>query len=456
MKKFLLVLLYFISYFALYAQSTPFDRPVRRYYTQIMNQGLNVADTSFGKTQRGQEKEIFENRTFLKVEKIDVPIVVHVLYTPGTTYPSEQQIWWQLENLNKDFAVANYQADHPADDLEKFSEKIADTEISFCIPRAIITSKKQYTGISFVETKTKQWGANWDMCSSQSGGSDPVDPDRYLNIWVVNLADSISGWATYSSVPVWGKGKADWKGVDGIIIDYDFFGQDEQLGGTAKAPYNEGKTLTHLVGNYLGLYDLWNDFSLCADDYVDDTPIHNAPNLGCQVYKHVSTCHEQPAEMIMNFMDNSDDACQRMFTLGQKLRMQSMFAPGGPRASLLHTLPLCEKQTPLHLVQERSEADNPIPKTAAKEISLSIWPNPAGEEANVLVKTSGNPMAAISPIDLLIYNAQGQLQARLTGNVAENIFQSHIKTSGWPSGVYWVFAYTPNGVVTNRFSIQQP
>ena len=62
--------------------------------------------------------------------------------------------------------------------------------------------------------------------------------------------------------------------TDGIVIDYRYFG----TGGTAIAPYDEGRTLTHLVGNYLNLHDLWNDVSRCSDDEVADTPVHNGPN----------------------------------------------------------------------------------------------------------------------------------------------------------------------------------
>jgi hypothetical protein len=57
------------------------------------------------------------------------------------------------------------------------------------------------------------------------------------------------------------------------------------------------RTLTHLMGNYLNLYDLWNESQPCADDYVDDTPIHNAPNGRFWQYRHVSTCDGSPVEM---------------------------------------------------------------------------------------------------------------------------------------------------------------
>lgn len=128
--------------------------------------------------------------------------------------------------------------------------------------------------------------------------------------------------------------------TDGIVIDYQFFGTI----GTSREPYNDGKTLTHLVGSYLGLYELWNEERPCWDDYVNDTPIHNAPNYGpTNEYKHVSTCPGNPVEMSMNFMDNSDDEYLYLFTAGQMMRIHAVLTKGGPRHKLTNSQTLCSK-----------------------------------------------------------------------------------------------------------------
>lgn len=403
-----------------------------------------------GETSRNLERELFEQRPYTKSEFLQLPVVFHVLYAPGQSYPNEQQLWWQLENLNLDFASADPGLD-PIADPENFSGKTADTEISFCIPRSIYGGKQAVSGITFIETKVEEWGANWDMCSSQSGGSDPVDPSKYLNIWVVNLADSVSGWAAYPSLGALGRLKPNAGYSDGIVIGFDFFGQDDATGGTAVAPYHAGKTLTHLVGNYLGLYDLWDEFSICADDYVDDTPIHNAPNYGCQEYKHVSTCHEQAAEMVMNFMDNSDDACQNMFTLGQKLRMQSMLAPGAPRAGLLHTPFLCETESAFAFAEQAYLPESETVQVP-EALKLSIWPNPGRDETYLEFNI---PEAAASTLfEIMIYNVQGQFRHRISGQAEGNSYRDRLNTSDWPSGVYLLYIHTSSGMVTGRFTVQ--
>ena len=127
-----------------------------------------------------------------------------------------------------------------------------------------------------------------------TGGSTTWDSEKYLNIWVVSFPDSISGYAQMPAGPAV---------TDGIVIDARYFGKK---GTTDKDfPYTEGKTLTHLLGSYLNVYELWSKTRQCGDDGVDDTPIQNAPTLGCVDYRHVSTCDGNPVAMSMNFMDNT-------------------------------------------------------------------------------------------------------------------------------------------------------
>ncbi len=432
------------------------ERPVlRQYYTQKMNNRLQATDSQVGASEREMERTQGDKQKYNPPKKIIVPIVFNILYQAGERYPDEGQVWRQMEILQKDFSANEYRPKHKADSLEGFASRVADTEISFCIPTERGNGNgSKAGGIVFTEVQASAWGAGWDMCSSKTGGVDPWDPAGYLNVWVVNLADSVSGWATYPSLALWQKSKDQPLQYDGIVIDFDFFGLDSLSGGTAKAPYNQGKTLTHLIGNYLGLYDLWDENALCGDDYVDDTPIHNAPNYGCETYKHVSTCHEQPAEMIMNFMDNTDDGCQRMFTLGQKLRMQGMFAEGGPRESLLATnVPCKEENLDQSIVESR---EDPAATEAAEKgaTRLAVFPNPAKREVTLDLQYPETEHPG-GQIEIMIYNAQGQLQQRLTGGLGDTRFRRQIQVDQWPAGIYMILAYTPGGITSGRMVIQE-
>lgn len=157
------------------------------------------------------------------------------------------------------------------------------------------------------------------MKFASQGGINATTPTTHLNIWVCNMGGGILGYAQFP-----GGNPA----TDGVVLDDLATG----LSGNAGAPYNLGRTATHEVGHWLGLYHIWGD-ATCGNDLVSDTPSHNSPNYGCPSSGHLSTCTGTPVEMTMNYMDYTDDRCMYMFTLGQKSRMKALFATGGARLS---------------------------------------------------------------------------------------------------------------------------
>ncbi len=176
--------------------------------------------------------------------------------------------------------------------------------------------------ITYTSVERKNWSINDEMKSVNTGGKDADKPEAVINIWIVDLGGLSRGFAQMPG------GQSE---TDGIVIDYRCVGID----GSALYPYNKGKTLTHLIANYLNIHSIWGT-GFCRDDGVEDTPIHNAPNYGCPTYKHITTCSDRIVqEMTVNFMDNSDDRCTNMFTKGQRNRIYANLVPGGPRHSLI-------------------------------------------------------------------------------------------------------------------------
>ena len=119
--------------------------------------------------------------------------------------------------------------------------------------------------------------------------------------------------------------------TDGVVCLFSAFGRT----GTLTANYNKGRTTTHEVGHWANLRHIWGD-ATCGNDFVGDTPQHNTSNGGCPAADHRSTCTGTPLEMWMNYMDYTYDACMYMFSNGQKDSMLAVFAPGGPRASMVN------------------------------------------------------------------------------------------------------------------------
>ncbi len=78
--------------------------------------------------------------------------------------------------------------------------------------------------------------------------------------------------------------------------------------GGGLAPYDLGKTATHEVGHWLGLFHVFEGASCDGrGDKVSDTPFQSSPTFGCPVGK--DSCPDAPGrDSVQNYMDYSDDA----------------------------------------------------------------------------------------------------------------------------------------------------
>ncbi|MCB0516023.1 MAG: M43 family zinc metalloprotease [Chitinophagales bacterium] len=252
-----------------------------------------------------------------------IPVVFHVIYQNSTENISDAQVLSQLDILNEDFRRLNADASQTP---SAFTGVAADTEIEFCLA-TIDPSGNPTTGIHRVATSTSTFSTNDNVKFTSSGGTDAWNSSQYLNIWICDLGSSLLGYAQFPGGPA---------STDGVVIHYKYTGNT----GQATAPFNKGRTATHEVGHYLNLYHIWGDdgTSCTGSDSVADTPNQADENYGCPT--HPSPSCSNSGDMFMNYMDYTDDACMNMFTAGQKTRIQSLFASGGARVSLLSS-PAC-------------------------------------------------------------------------------------------------------------------
>ncbi|CAE6484900.1 unnamed protein product [Rhizoctonia solani] len=143
-----------------------------------------------------------------------------------------------------------------------------------------------------------------------------------LNVYTVgfvNVAQDYQGLLGYATFPSsYSRAPTD----DGVVIRYS------TVPGGSAAPFNLGRTLTHEVGHWVGLYHTFQGGCTGSGDFVSDTPAQSdgtgGPTSGCPAGK--DTCPGGGVDPIHNYMDYSDDSCMTEFTAGQATRLKSQMS----------------------------------------------------------------------------------------------------------------------------------
>ena len=238
-----------------------------------------------------------------------IPIVFHVLHTNGAENISNEQILDQIRVLNEDFSKSNPDTANVRNTINApFKGLIADLEIEF------VLAKKDPNG-------NCTNGINRIFTPMHEEARDAVKDvvrwpvNRYLNIWVVSSIESSGGTGT-----VLGFANFPWMpaSTDGIVIRSDEVGTI----GTGNIG-RSGRTLTHEVGHYLGLFHTFQGGCNGAGDGVADTPPVASTFVNASCPPNSNSCPSNPLfDQWENYMDYSL-GCQYMFTTGQMNRVNN-------------------------------------------------------------------------------------------------------------------------------------
>ncbi len=232
------------------------------------------------------------------VVRYRIPVVVHVIQnTAGSGFISAALAQSQIDILNEDFlALAGTPGGLGNDVQVEFYLATEDP------------SGNPTTGITYSTNNT------WFNDGGTYYNSLAWDTNRYTNIYT-NTAGGNLGY-----VPDLPQGGIAGSNSDRIVILWSAFGRDAPTG----PPYDQGRTATHEVGHYLGLYHPFDNgcgtVAACytTGDRICDTPRESNPSFGCPAGK--ATCGDDDAQE--NYMDYSDDTCMTEFTLEQERRMR--------------------------------------------------------------------------------------------------------------------------------------
>ena len=257
-------------------------------------------------------------------EVYTIPVVVHIIHSNGLENISDEQVYSQMRVLNEDYRRQNPDQDRTP---REFRNIATDTGIEFCLA-TVDPNGNPTNGIDRVSMSGSPFDQRY--LNEHIKPLTIWDPERYLNIWVCNIAGGVLGFAQF---PV----SSGLQGIpnlpataltDGIVINYNAFGTM----GTAVAPFNRGRTTTHELGHWLGLRHIWGDGPCGVDDYCDDTPEIDDAHYACP--PGATGCDGNPA-LVQNFMDYTDDVCMNMFTRDQRARMRAVLENSPRRRSLL-------------------------------------------------------------------------------------------------------------------------
>ncbi|MFC4722646.1 M43 family zinc metalloprotease [Geojedonia litorea] len=306
------------------------------YNAELLKQYPNMMGSkSFEKKLENKIKELKASRILSAngATLVRIPVVVHVIHN-GTAVGvganiSDAQVLSQIQVLNEDFRKmtgTRGENSHPDG---------ADTNIEFYLakesPNGCTTSGIERYDLSNIST-------TWHGPDVPNSNTETIlkpmtiwDSTRYLNMWTVTLSGSnLLGYAQFPGGPT---------DTDGVVMGHQYFGSNDAPGVNlnGSTPFDLGRTTTHEVGHFLGLFHTFQDEGSCSapGDFCDDTPAVLNPNYGCPTTIPDSCPADPGLDMIENYMDYSNDACMNIFTNDQSARMDA--ALSGARLSLANS-----------------------------------------------------------------------------------------------------------------------
>ena len=340
MKNSIIILLLLLS-ISIFAQENK-----KCFTSELIQKELEINkeyQNQISQVHKDNKKWLSENNR--SKETITIPIVVHVIYRQSHsnlgigTNISNAQIEDQIRILNEDFSKTNNEFPNPP--RNTFVNYADNPNIKFCLATTDPDGNAT-NGITRTMSTKNSFNYNTesnDMKRDNTGGKDGWNPSKYLNIWVCDIASSgnsiVLGYAYLPGLQSWNA----WK--DGLVVDFQHFGT---IGSASSS--SDGRTPTHEIGHYLGLYHTFCEASgggCCDNDNTWGSNVYDTPATDDVYFGSVNantnnnTCNDllygfnsDLLDMDENFMAYSNHTW--MFTYDQVSEMTGTL--NGYRASL--------------------------------------------------------------------------------------------------------------------------
>ena len=217
-----------------------------------------------------------------------IPVWFHVISkTNGTGNISDQRIYDQMTVLNEDFgAIAN---------------TLGANGFNVHIQFELAGIDRTVNDAWYIDNAESEYAYKTALAK---------DPTNYLNVYTNDAGGNLG----YAYLPQGSAGL--WN--DGVVMLSDSIGGRNN----GFSSYDEGRTLVHEVGHYLGLNHPWKNSGSCptnsytTGDLIFDTNTQQAIVDGCPS----SSFSCGSSDPIDNYMGYADDACMVRFTAEQANR----------------------------------------------------------------------------------------------------------------------------------------
>ena len=144
-----------------------------------------------------------------------------------------------------------------------------------------------------------------------------VAPETNLNFYTAGFPvnSGLLGWATFPDELAGDRVR------DGVVLLHG------TLPGGHSAPFNLGRTGTHEIGHWLGLFHTFQGGCNGIGDHIGDTVAHSRPNFGKPaVGDPHNACDQNEDAPVQNYMNYTDDDWMNHFTERQGGRMREQIA----------------------------------------------------------------------------------------------------------------------------------
>ena len=378
-------------------------------------------------------------------DSLTIRVVVHIVWNETAENLHDSIILNQIQVLNEDYNRLNADTSNLR---SIFLDEAASANIHFELAEIIRVETDQLFEVDLLGTNLLA-----EAKYNAQGGSDAVDPQRFLNIWIVHIqpieifgipVGQILGFAfPPAGLANWPKGvSAPTPGEDGVVLDYRIVGRNNpntiEIPGTGGLLTVKGRSATHEVGHYLGLRHIWGDGGLLGpndclqSDGIEDTPFADAQSaFDCDKTKNscpqVETHYnENMPDLIENYMDYAAEDCMNMFTNGQANHMRNVLL--GPRLGLLEDVSAVSDQN--------------------AQLNFSIYPNPS--RGDVTIEWNAGDF---SQADVTILDYTGRIVKTLRPSDNMNRHQINISTNLLLPGMYQVIVHAGDYVLTEKLII---